>query len=200
MRRYVGIVLGLCLLLFTLSLTNVGTALAQGPLKPVMSVIINDKTNPVPVTGNIGLASGSSIIVGNPATSPVFVRDVDNVGARQVVSQSIAFNMGNASGNCGGMLNVPAGKRLVIENVSANLFIQGPPRPLSIGLTQVSAPNTFIDIPLIDKGIVSTYNVGVASQQTHIYTDTSIEACVSLSGPSGANVSVEVNGYLTDIQ
>ena len=50
MRRYLGIGVGLGLLLVVLAVTNAGPALAQGPFKPVMAFIINDSAHPVPVT------------------------------------------------------------------------------------------------------------------------------------------------------
>jgi hypothetical protein len=49
MRRYVGIAVGLGLLLVILSFTNAGPALAQGAVKPVQSFIVNGSANPVPV-------------------------------------------------------------------------------------------------------------------------------------------------------
>jgi hypothetical protein len=50
MRRYLTIAVGLGLLLVALSVTSAGPALAQGPLKPVLALIINDRSQPVPVT------------------------------------------------------------------------------------------------------------------------------------------------------
>ena len=49
MRRYVGIAVGLGLVLVVLSATNAGPAFAQGALKPIMAFIVNDSSNPVPV-------------------------------------------------------------------------------------------------------------------------------------------------------
>ena len=49
MRRYIGIAVGLGLLL-VLAATTATPALAQGPLKPVQAEIVNDPANPVPVT------------------------------------------------------------------------------------------------------------------------------------------------------
>jgi hypothetical protein len=49
MRRYIGIAVGLGLLLVVLAVTNAGPALAQSAIKPVMAFIVNDRANPVPV-------------------------------------------------------------------------------------------------------------------------------------------------------
>ena len=106
--------------------------------------------------------------------------------------------MAGGSGNCAGLIDVPEGKRLVVENLSASLFITAPNRPLSIGLTRNNGEESFINIPVIDKGVVGSFNVGIASQQMHVYSDVDVEVCVQLSAPSNANVTVKVNGYLTD--
>jgi hypothetical protein len=50
MRRYIAIAVGLGLLLVVLNVTNAGPALAQGALKPISALIVNDSANPVPVT------------------------------------------------------------------------------------------------------------------------------------------------------
>jgi hypothetical protein len=50
MRRYLGICVGLGLVIVVLSATNAGPALAQGALKPVMAFIVNDSAHPVPTT------------------------------------------------------------------------------------------------------------------------------------------------------
>ena len=50
MRRYIAIAVGLGLLLVVLTVTNAGPALAQGALKPISALIVNDSANPVPVT------------------------------------------------------------------------------------------------------------------------------------------------------
>jgi len=50
MRRYIGIAVGLGLVLVGLTGTNAAPALAQGALKPISAWIVNDRANPVPVT------------------------------------------------------------------------------------------------------------------------------------------------------
>jgi hypothetical protein len=49
MKRYIGVAIGLGLLLVVLALTSAGPALAQGAIKPIMAFIVNDRANPVPV-------------------------------------------------------------------------------------------------------------------------------------------------------
>jgi hypothetical protein len=49
MRRYVGIAAGTALVAAVLSVTGALPALAQGALKPLMALIVNDVNNPVPV-------------------------------------------------------------------------------------------------------------------------------------------------------
>ena len=202
MRRYIGIAVFLGLLVVILSFTNTGSALAQGALKPVMAFIINDSANPVPVTGTIGVSPGSSITIDNPTTSPVFVRDVDRVGAREIVSSSIPVSMGGGAGSCSAAIVVPDGKRLVIEHMSAILQLEVPNRGISIGLIHPGAANFFVTVPAIAQGVVTSiatsYNLGIASQQMHVYSDSDVRVCVGLSSASNETLRVAINGYLTD--
>jgi hypothetical protein len=83
---------------------------------------------PLPVTGTVGFASGSSINVSNPATSPVFVRDVDQRD-RHPYQDTVSFIQDASTCPSNFVCTVtfkpvPAGYRLVITYVSAH-FISG---------------------------------------------------------------------------
>jgi hypothetical protein len=158
-----------------------------------MAFIVNDSANPVPVS-----------VVANPDTSPVRARDVDGIGAREVVSQRLLVNMGGGAGSCSSPLDVPEGKRLVVEHISASLSIPAPARALSVSLAHVGGTNAFVVAPAIDKGVVpiapgvADRNVGIVSQQLHVYSDEDVVVCVGLSDGVSLTVAVMVNGYLTD--
>src|SRR6478752_5218909 len=99
MRRYIGIAGGLGLVVAALSATGALPAAAQGPAKTVLSLIVNDATQPVPVTGTVNATvtqpltlapgqtvnfpSNATVHIGNPSDNPVFVRDLNS--ARQPV-------------------------------------------------------------------------------------------------------------------
>jgi hypothetical protein len=74
---------------------------------------------------SVGLAAGTSVMIGNPAGSPVPVREVGD--GRQPIQAR--YNTGPAFMGCSfsngycavDMFTVPAGRRLVIEQVSVNI-------------------------------------------------------------------------------
>jgi len=183
MKRYLGLAVGLGLLLIVLSVTNAGPALAQ-TFKPVMSFITNDTAHPVPVVGTVD------------------ARDVDGVGARNVVNVSVNVNMGGGSGTCANAVVVPAGKRLVIEHLSAGVLATAPAKPVSIGIIQAGSTHFLVQAPINNSTPVSSistnYNFGVASEHMHVYSDVNITACVGLTSATSDDVRVEINGYLTD--
>src|SRR6185436_261139 len=135
MRRYIGLAVGVGLVVAALSASGALPAAAQGPFKPMLSLIINDATQPVPVTGTIngtvnatltepltlapgqtvGLVGGSTVNIGNTSDNPVLVRELKS--ARVPVS---VFNFCQFSGfECHkDLYTVPSGSHLAIEHVS----------------------------------------------------------------------------------
>jgi hypothetical protein len=101
MRRHLGIAAGLGLLLVVLSVTNAGPALAQ-TFKPVMSLIVNDSANPVPVTGTMVVRDANA-----PALQPF--------RAQASIQLTGSFPLPRPETV---IATVPAGKRLVIEDIS----------------------------------------------------------------------------------
>ena len=102
MKRYIGVAIGLGLLLVVLALTSAGPALAQGAIKPIMAFIVNDRANPVPVTvvapppqttaictGVLGAAGGVAefvnIAVRYPQSSFVCSGDVTSIDVSRIV-------------------------------------------------------------------------------------------------------------------
>ena len=111
MRRYLGIAVGLGLLLAVLSVTSAGPVLAQGAIKPIMAFIVNDSANPVP-TRNV-----------NDRANPVPTRNIDEPGRvpyqveASVSAASCAFN--GVIYTCDKVFPpVPAAKRLIVEHLS----------------------------------------------------------------------------------
>ena len=77
---------------------------------------------PLPVSGTIGLQPDASLLVSNPATNPVLVRDVDRSGLTPTPFQTRVL-CPNANGTaCIGSFNVPSDQRLLIQYVSAECF------------------------------------------------------------------------------
>ena len=132
-KRYLVAAFCLVILMITGALMDTHRVVAQAPA-PV--TVVN---TPLPVTGDmhisatshrplpvelthmptVGLAGGASVLVGNPLSNPVNIRDATE--AMQPVSVGQAFPFSLPPGGVFqqmGFFTVPAGKRLVIEYVS----------------------------------------------------------------------------------
>jgi hypothetical protein len=108
--RRLGIVAGIAMAAFVLSMTNAGQALAQN-MKPVLVQVINSASEAVPVTGIVRVA--------NAAGAPLDTRDVSDFAARNAFSQQIRVDV---TGFASADFTIPSGKRLVAECVSVSGF------------------------------------------------------------------------------
>ncbi|AMY10723.1 hypothetical protein LuPra_03962 [Luteitalea pratensis] len=80
MRRYVGIAAGTALVAAVLSVSGALPALAQGALKPLAALIVNDESHPVPV------------LVTNTTSTPDLVKcslDIGSVGGTDPIATSV---------------------------------------------------------------------------------------------------------------
>jgi len=129
-----------------LSLAAIGTVgvsilcMAAGPSDGVNVTVVNPSANPVPVTGSVtvsgavtgsvtgtvGLAPGTSVLIGNSQTNPAWVLDVSKstsnmveIGCRatRVLERSPSCILVNSEASNVGTFVVPQGQRLVITNV-----------------------------------------------------------------------------------
>jgi hypothetical protein len=91
-QRYLGLAAGLGVLVAVLSMTGGGSALAQGALKPLEALIVNDSARPVPVSN-----------VNERSRRPF---SYDDVGTCNAVNCFFDYPV------------VPEGKRLVILHVN----------------------------------------------------------------------------------
>jgi hypothetical protein len=192
-------------------------ASAAGPPAGLDVNVTNTPANPVPVTGSItgsvtgtvGLSPNASVFVNNPATDPVRVRSV-NDGIQPV--QAHASCTTNALGCLPNIYTVPAGKRLVIEYVSAEAcllpgvaalfsistsvggqyvthYLPGTPPANSPGSVQFgcnASPSSFV----------------TAGAQVRIYADagTTIQGEAARNPVTGViNADLAISGYLIDV-
>jgi hypothetical protein len=145
-------------------------------------------TPSVNVVGAIALdSSNSTVRVGNPASDPVLIRDVDR-GVRQLIQRNCTVSVpaGFTSGERT-VYEVPAGKRLVIEFAGINQFLNSP--DLSI-MTTVN-------------GETVVHKLSGGSQTVRLYADpgTQIKTFAStgmLSQLDQASVC-SISGYLEDV-
>jgi hypothetical protein len=135
---------------------------------------------------------------------PLPITSTDD-GARDVVSHNVSVNFGNGSGTCNSAspIDVPAGKRLVIEHISAQALLATPSALVSVRLVDrantehtvvyaAANPSHFV------QTISATYNLAVVSQDMHVYADAPMQVCAASTFANRDAVSVVVSGYLVN--
>ncbi|HKX99056.1 MAG TPA: hypothetical protein VJL86_05030 [Steroidobacteraceae bacterium] len=184
-------------LLVSLALANGGALLpieAYAQTKPTVTVI-NPVSNPVNsrITNSV-----LAVEVSNADPIPVTIPDPE-------ATREIFFKVVNVSISGGGGCNpndpivVPAGKRLVIEYVSAHGTISAPAEIVRFMLRQPSAPDDFLVVPAGKSAAGVDTNHSAGGQYVHAYTDGDLWACGVPSTSAGAGaVHVSVIGYLLD--
>lgn len=196
---------GISLVAFTLSVTGAGRAVAQSTFSLVK--IINSTSEPVPTSvinsPTVKLASNSAVTINNGETNPVLAQNINDgvTPFHQTVTGS--FPAGSFGGS--GIIAVPAGRRLVIEYVSAQALL-----PTGQNLHQVSV-STQIKGTTAQHFLVrnehgphfsGTDNLFVVGQQLRLYADGGTPVIFSLArnvATGNPGYSLTVSGYLVDI-
>src|SRR5215472_1297712 len=106
---------------------------------------------------NVGITGTPTVHVGNAATSPVLVRDVDNP-ARKPFAVNTSCVMAAASNNCNAQFSVPAGSELVIENVSVSAAVKTGERTVAQMQVSTNGAIHHLEIPLTFQGSFSTFS------------------------------------------
>lgn len=154
--------------------------------------------------------SGTPIVtVGNAASTPVLVRDVDN-SARNRYNPNGFLSVNLAAGQqfaCGvGFFHVPAGKRLVIEYVSGRGSAD-PGQNLELEIfvpaqEGVAGALSYDFLPAKQgPNVDATRDLFVLSQPTRLYAAAgNIQFCLSRGGGTSntASFAVSVSGHLVD--
>ena len=179
--RFVLVSAGLVAVAVMLSLTNAGPALAQ-TFKPVMSLIVNDATRPVPIVATEPLP----VIDAGAAAQPFqqFVRSADN------------------------SVTVPEGKRLVIEFVSGT---SSAPITCQVRAMRIrTSLSTDADDFLMNHSLIavptttSPFNGYTISQPVKLYAGPGTTVIVSLlttpQDDCAADFLGVVSGYFVDVE
>ena len=164
-----------------------------GPTKPVN--VVNTSSEPVPVTGTIN--------VGNFGSSPLPVRDVDNGRQPFHVTDTILIAIGEDN-DSKTVFTVPAGKRLIIETITARAVLEGVDTPNIIDvLTTVGNKLAFHELLVTKQG--QTLTGGSAFVGTHYvraYADPGTDVVFRFSRSDitkdGA-AAVTISGYFVDV-
>ncbi len=204
--------LGFGVLAVVLGFVTSGQVGAQDP-GPPGGLDVHVVNTPLPVTGTVGISGtptvnlgagntvgiNGTVKVGNSASSPVLVRDVDDA-ARSAFHASADVGIPDTrSEGLATITTVPAGKRLVIEYVS--ILAQAP-----TGQKLFAQITVFVDsvgqnhfITLTPQGAFSSTDVFTAAQPTRLYADAGTNVTASLFRNATTGVvgnTVAISGYL----
>lgn len=140
-------------------------------------------------------------IVRSDITLPVF--DIDN-GRQPFQASAHSVMAGATNGDFQTIAFVPAGKRLVIENISANGRVPAgqPFLNLHISTNVANGGSKAHYLVMSQQGSVGNTTWFAASQQVRLYADPGTSVTFSVfrvaAGPEGV-VDVTISGYLIDV-
>ena len=151
-------------------------------------------------TPTVGLAGGSSVLVGNNAANPVLVRDVDSPGMQPFEALGDAGMSPGADNTNVELFTVDSGKRLVIEYVSAHFSIPTGQKFIDVRLQDtVGAPYHLVPVLL---GTRDSRDIFSISQPLRMYVGPGHTVLVSVerdANTGGVFGEVEVFGYLVNV-
>jgi len=162
---------------------------------------VNVVNTPLPVQGTVT----GSVSITNPATNPVLVRDVDNP-ARHAFQQEVdvTFNAGETFVNP--TIDVPAGKRLVVEYVSITACLPAGQKLTNAEIrTGATGGNPFVAM-IVTPGSTACadlFDGFTASQMVRFYKDAGMGGLVVSVGRNVGtdfgSVDSTIVGYLVDL-
>jgi hypothetical protein len=169
---------------------------SYGAAPPGEVKVVNTSAQPVPTV----VTNTPTMKIKTDADNPVFVQDVDSP-ARQAFQQKLNFNLADGfSEVCMPIATVPAGKRLVIEYVSARVTIPGGHKLRAMNVfTNLNGDFAYHHLMPTPTGVFNEYVVG---QQVRLYADpnTQVNICASRDNGDGiAPVLATISGYLVDL-
>ena len=114
-------------------------------------------------------------------------------------SQRLDITMSNGFGN--GTFTVPAGMRLVIDYISADVGCAVGGNVLFDVATYLNGAEVESHLPVINNGVILGQQVYSVSNQTHIYADPLSTVTIALLGPStgGGGAIVGVYGHYVPV-
>ena len=153
----------------------------------------NSKNRPVPTT------------IQNSATSPARTLDVD-ARTRMPIARSVGISLAG-SGNGGTLfdLRIPAGKRLVIETASCNLFAPTGFDGVDCNLSVTFSPDNAAYLSLLSRADEHSKGRTLdGTQYVHILVPAggkvgaTLNVWDAVAAPSGVRGSVDIVGYFED--
>ena len=180
-------------------MTNTVKAAQSGPWTVGVS---GTPTVALSASSTVSLASGAAVQIGNTATSPALVRDVDRPTAqpvRAILSSTFQPNFGTTT-TFNSTFTVPFGKRLVIEFVTVNISLPNS-QQAQFARLDTTGFNQYITLTAMgnDSGGRASF---VATHRIFVILEpgTVVEAfAVRNSGTESGTVTMSISGYLVDI-
>jgi hypothetical protein len=146
-------------------------------------------------------AAIQSVLITNKANNPVFIKDVD-LAARQPFQwdKTVDFDPSQLGGSAS--FTVPAGKRLVIEFVSGDIFVTKG-KIVTFGVnTTVNGTATAHHLLLTPQGGSGGYIESyLASQSLRLYADSNTTVTLGVNSTEGGDTKgfFTVSGYLVNL-
>lgn len=212
LKKSISLALGLVLLATVAVLITTGTlgasprisSIAAAP--PTPSIPVNVTNTPLPVQGTVAISNSPNVTLSNTSATPLYVRDVDNSPFQPFVEECQLDALNIAGGNFPSCVfpAPPAGKRFVIESISADLELSSGSKPVSMNFEYVAAgQGGEIFLPAIFQGSTPFFTFPdhfIVCQQVRLYADSQpmvLNVTISDNNPGAVNVTV--SGHLVNI-
>jgi hypothetical protein len=150
----------------------------------------------------VTLAPGAAVQIGNPASSPAIVRNVDRPTAQPFRTTLFStFNAGFAASTSAGPFVVPGGKRLVIEFVTVNITLPAQQQAQFARLDTTGSFNQYLSLtPAGNDATGKPVFIGTHRIFVILEPGTSMDAFgVRNSGTDFGVLIMTLSGYLVDI-
>src|SRR5262249_3864376 len=187
-KSYFLAALGVAVLGVSFVLSAAHSSSAAPAPGPDSVMVVNTSANPVPTlaqgttnvagtvqasqsgTWNVGISGTPTFQVGNTASNPVFVSDVNEPAMHPFQARAdVPLNAGSASATLG--IQVPAGKRLAIKFVSA-LAVVPTGQAVHVRLfTTIGGVETQHTLVMTPQGTFGLQDDFAASQAVEIFAD-----------------------------
>ena len=167
---------------------------AQAQVKQPTVTVVNPTSNPV----NARITNAVvPVEISNADAIPVAAQDSE--GGREIYTKSVTVDFGGGSGSCNGddPVTVPAGKRLVIEYLSATSTFDNSIRLVSVSL-QMAGGKLLAVAPATSTAFNGSLSYSAAGQYVHAYSDGNLLACAIANGANSDEMQVNITGYLVD--
>jgi hypothetical protein len=171
-----------------------------------LTFVVNTAAHPVPVTlqgastvsGSVSITGTPTVNVATTTNTPVLVRDVDSQ-ARQpfTTGVNIPLGVGIPGNTLVKVLTVPAGKRAVIETVTAEVLVGPGETPYA----SITAGDVNFSLALARQGFFDPQDLYIATFPIRLYSDTDVNVRF-LRLPAGspdAIAAFTIAGYFVNV-